>query len=58
MPASCTLQDLEVSLNDYLNNVETPLNKKNITYTTSIRKEFCQKASEKQNYNSVDYSFA
>ncbi|XP_050305781.1 nose resistant to fluoxetine protein 6-like [Anthonomus grandis grandis] len=57
VPASCTIQDLDKSLNEYLSSVETPLDKKNVTYTASIRKEFCQRASEKQHYNAVDYSF-
>ncbi|CAG9764783.1 unnamed protein product [Ceutorhynchus assimilis] len=57
IPASCTLHDLEVSLNDYLSNVETPLNKNNISYSAIIKKEFCRTASEKQYFTYADYSF-
>ncbi|XP_030745923.1 nose resistant to fluoxetine protein 6-like [Sitophilus oryzae] len=57
IPASCSLHDLELSLNRYLNTIDVPLEKKNISYTAFIKPEFCTRAYEKQHYNNADYSF-
>ncbi|KAH1014684.1 hypothetical protein HUJ05_012526 [Dendroctonus ponderosae] len=58
IPAACTIPDLELSLNEHLQNVDTPLRNKNISYSASVRKEFCARESDAGNYTIADYSFA
>lgn len=57
-PAACSIPDLELSLNKYLQSADTPLKNKNISYSASVRKEFCARESDKENYTTADYSFA
>ncbi|XP_066262600.1 nose resistant to fluoxetine protein 6-like [Euwallacea similis] len=57
VPASCTLQELQSSLNKYVQNADTPLKNKNVTFTANIEKEFCSRKSDKQFYTPADYSF-
>lgn len=57
IPASCTPQDLEKSLNKYLNIVEHPLLNENVTYSASISKEACQTDIGRRHMDGADIGF-
>ncbi|KAJ8925875.1 hypothetical protein NQ315_009727 [Exocentrus adspersus] len=57
VPASCTPKDLQNYLNKYLDKVDFPLKKKNVTYSSYIDENSCQREDEKSRYDHVDVAF-
>ncbi|KRT86199.1 hypothetical protein AMK59_1672, partial [Oryctes borbonicus] len=57
VPASCTLDDLEIALNEGLNNSKSFLQQHNVSYTGKIHEKFCQKQDERKTFDMLDGAF-
>lgn len=57
VPASCTPSDLQNYLNRYLDKIDFPLKKKNVTYVSHVDESTCQRQEEKSDFDHVDISF-
>ncbi|KAJ8979722.1 hypothetical protein NQ317_015546 [Molorchus minor] len=57
VPASCTPYDLQNYLDQYLEEVDFPLKKKNVTFTSHVEENSCQKENEQKHFDHVDISF-
>lgn len=57
VPASCTPQDLEDSLNRYLEEADTDLSGENVTYSANVPAIACQTGEERQIMDKVDVGF-
>ncbi|XP_044746794.1 nose resistant to fluoxetine protein 6-like [Coccinella septempunctata] len=57
VPSSCSPDDLEGSLNIYLENETTLLSDQNVTYSAKINNLFCQSESDLIYFDGLDISF-
>lgn len=57
VPASCSVTDLEASLNDHLKNQRTLLYDYNVTYLGQINELFCQTEQETTYFDGLDIAF-
>lgn len=57
VPASCRPIELESYLNKYLDQVDFPLKRENVSYSANIPENFCQKEKEYSHMDHTDVSF-
>lgn len=57
VPASCTTNDLEMTLNDHLNSSQNILTQHNVTFQGKVHSSFCQKQGEGKTFDMLDGSF-
>lgn len=57
VPASCRPNELQNHLNNYLEQIDFPLKRENVSYTANIPENFCQKEGEYKQMDHADISF-
>ncbi|KAF7280195.1 hypothetical protein GWI33_006300 [Rhynchophorus ferrugineus] len=57
IPASCTAEDLQEYLNEYLSTVDSQLRTENVSYIASIGGNACQAQNDNRTLDQIDISF-